>query len=539
MTSTDSLSQETLALLQKRAKQQGLSTDAVLRRLLSSAKPVNPLYRAIYEQANDAIVVINRQQEYVNVNQAACDLFGYSRQEFLNLTVFDLIAEEDSRREQIVSLWKQNGFMNTVYRLRKSDGKIIYVDISAVADVIENHDVAIMRDVTENITTLDNLISSQIALESIFEKADTPFFSINIISEERVAIEGIDDEVLALPLTQNSSTTNAPDDEQLFAHYGDLIQYMGLKCFETGRVLQFEAHISAEDDEQNQLWLTRLTPVRNQHGEIERLLGVYTELFDQSSAEVQQRETFELYQELTHAHALNRYKAEITAMIAHEFQTPLSIIGTSTYMLRKMVALLDQVKAEQRLSRIDTQVERLKELMYRVIDLNYSTVMQQDLELSVIHIEDFIADVVSELRDAFVEAMPITVDYNIDNPNITTDSELMRQIISNIVSNAIKYSASKRLPVHITCEEKVHTFELVVKDQGIGIPKADLETIFDFFQRGRNASNHQGIGIGLMIVKQSVMRLGGTVAINSVEGQGTTVMVRFPKNASQSEAATA
>jgi chemotaxis family two-component system sensor kinase Cph1 len=107
----------------------------------------------------------------------------------------------------------------------------------------------------------------------------------------------------------------------------------------------------------------------------------------------------------------------------------------------------------------------------------------------------------------------------------------MRQIISNLISNAVKYSSAER-PVQLTLQYVDTAWELAIRDHGIGIPEADLSHLFEPFHRSSNVGTISGTGLGLVIVKDSVELHGGTVSVESQLGAGTTVTVRIPTLAS-------
>src|SRR5690606_12657102 len=119
---------------------------------------------------------------------------------------------------------------------------------------------------------------------------------------------------------------------------------------------------------------------------------------------------------------------------------------------------------------------------------------------------------------------------SLKNTTILTDEELLRQIMTNLVSNAMKYTPDKS-PVEVCCGINGDFFNISVSDRGIGIPADEVESIFDFFQRGTNVDKRQGIGVGLMVVQQAVNRLGGKITLASEEGTGTTITVSLSAKA--------
>jgi signal transduction histidine kinase len=103
----------------------------------------------------------------------------------------------------------------------------------------------------------------------------------------------------------------------------------------------------------------------------------------------------------------------------------------------------------------------------------------------------------------------------------------MRQIISNLVSNAIKYSPEREL-IQISLEFVGKVLVLVVRDEGIGIPEVDQAHLFEPFHRAANVGAISGTGLGLVIAKESVELHGGTIGVESQSGSGTTFTIRIP-----------
>lgn len=112
---------------------------------------------------------------------------------------------------------------------------------------------------------------------------------------------------------------------------------------------------------------------------------------------------------------------------------------------------------------------------------------------------------------------------------LNLDPKLMRTILMNLVSNAIKYSP-KNTNIHIKIEESDTSVTLQVQDQGIGIPAEEQGQLFDRFFRAKNANNIQGTGLGLNIVKQYVVLMNGTIDFKSEVNKGTTFFIKWPKH---------
>ena len=107
------------------------------------------------------------------------------------------------------------------------------------------------------------------------------------------------------------------------------------------------------------------------------------------------------------------------------------------------------------------------------------------------------------------------------------DETLLRHILTNLLSNAVKYSPGGTT-VELSIERRSGEAELVVRDQGIGIPEPDRKQIFQAFHRARNVGETPGTGLGLVIVKRCVELHGGRISFESTEGKGSRFIVRLP-----------
>lgn len=521
------ISQETLTQLETLAKLSEVSVTQFLDDMLQQ-QSITQLNNAIVEKSKDAMLVINADNKYIAVNDAACDLLGYSRDELLTLKAEDIIAEDDTRHQKVKETWQSQNYADSIYRLRKKDGSYVFVGIVAVANVIEGQHLAIMRDATEQVNLIRALTESKQSVKTIFADTETPIFSLAISEDAEFTYHELSNAYLQTFNHEHDTliNKNLHDIETLPHTYLSGLREYAQKCFASGRPLRYQ--IAFPFDEKVIVLLTHLSPLRDDDGRIYRIMGMCLDMSDKIAYEEEQLRAYLLHSELSKAQELNRYKAEVTAMLAHEFQSPLSVINTSLYMLEKTPK---EGFLEQRLIQIMRQVNLLQQLMQRIIDLNEGAMMEQDLDLTEINFPRFVQAIIDDLTTSFPDDSRLNFTHNIPKPIISTDAELMRQIVTNLLTNALKYSAEQKLPIQIKCVSDTRQFSVIVEDQGIGIPQDDLETIFEFFKRGRNVQQQQGIGIGLMVVKQAVHRLGGKVDIASKEGQGTTVTVSFPVGA--------
>ena len=139
----------------------------------------------------------------------------------------------------------------------------------------------------------------------------------------------------------------------------------------------------------------------------------------------------------------------------------------------------------------------------------------------------FVAELVDEARSGTDRRHDITLSWSGAEGPRNLDEKLLRHILSNLLTNAVKYSpGGGRIELAVACSRR--DVVLAVSDQGIGITLEDQPRLFQTFQRGRNVGNISGTGLGLAIVKKAVDLQGGTISVDSSAGKGSRFSVRLP-----------
>ena len=238
-----------------------------------------------------------------------------------------------------------------------------------------------------------------------------------------------------------------------------------------------------------------------------------------------------VFQDVTEIRRLERVRQDFVANASHELKTPLAAIKAYTETLIDG-ALYDEEVNVRFLSQIDDQADRLDRLIQDLLSLAR---LESGHDLYN-HIPTNLAPVVRrsvEAHRARAEAKEIRYKLDMsaeaERAVAVADEEAIRQVVDNLVDNAIKYTPDGgRIGVNLSVERS--TIALVVADTGIGIPRDDLPRIFERFYRVDKARSREmgGTGLGLSIVKHLVGSLGGTVAVESRPGVGTTFTVRLP-----------
>jgi len=139
----------------------------------------------------------------------------------------------------------------------------------------------------------------------------------------------------------------------------------------------------------------------------------------------------------------------------------------------------------------------------------------------------FVRRLVDEVLSATDRRCPIEFLLAQMPAKVQADERLLRHIFTNVLTNAVKYSDAGQV-VKFEIERTRADIVFTIRDQGIGIPEADQEWLFNAFHRGRNVGDRPGTGLGLVIVKRCVDLHGGKINVDSELGEGTSVTVRLP-----------
>jgi signal transduction histidine kinase len=227
----------------------------------------------------------------------------------------------------------------------------------------------------------------------------------------------------------------------------------------------------------------------------------------------------------------NRAKSRFLANVSHELRTPLNaIVGYNALALDGMYGELPQPLHASH-QRVQAAADHLLSLVNDVLDLSKIEVGRMDLEIEMVDL-DAVLDGVATVVEPAAEAKGLRVDVVVarDLPKIATDPRHLRQILLNLVANAIKFT--ERGSVTVVAKRDGDKVAISVEDTGIGIAGTDLDRIFEEFEQvrpsGRGDSMQRGTGLGLAIARKMARLLGGDVAVISQLGRGSCFTVTLP-----------
>jgi PAS domain S-box-containing protein len=290
----------------------------------------------------------------------------------------------------------------------------------------------------------------------------------------------------------------------------DQDQQVALRSWESavrdGEVFEAEFRLRRARDGAYRWHLCRAVPERGEDGQILAWLGTATD-----------------FQELKQA---IRARDEFLSIASHELRTPLTALKLRVQGMLHGKQLEDRLRTK--LESVSRQTERLERLIDSLLDVSRITTGHLEIEPEEIDLCSVVEDVIERYREEALQSGS-RIEVDVDAPvHGVWDRMRMEQVLTNLISNAVKYGDGKPVSVRLRADNG-HA-ELSVSDRGIGIAEEDCARIFEQFERAAARRNYGGLGMGLYITRQIVVAHGGAVRVESRPGEGSTFRVSLPRS---------
>jgi len=224
---------------------------------------------------------------------------------------------------------------------------------------------------------------------------------------------------------------------------------------------------------------------------------------------------------------LSELRSRFTAIVSHEFRTPLGIIMSAVELLRNYHERLDPARRGELFEDIHVATRRMGSLMEQVLVLGGADAGKLAFSPEPIDLQGLCLKLVDESLSATARKCPVEPRLDPEMEGAVGSESLLRHIFSNLLSNAAKYSPAGS-PVEFIVQREENEAVFVVRDRGIGIPPEDQARVFEAFHRAGNVADVPGSGLGLLITKRCVELHGGSIGFHSRAGEGTCFTVRLP-----------
>ena len=484
------------------------------------------LLRSLLDNIPDSVYFKDEQSRFLRVSKGLADKFGLSSpSEAIGKTDFDFFSDEhaqQARDDELEVMRTGKPILGKTERETWVDGRVTWSSTTKLPLKDRNGRIIGTFGITRDITELhqaeealarerDRLVTLMDALPDLIYVKDVQgrFVLANRALSEFLGVESA--QVLYGKTTQDFLPSDLAD---------DFIRE-DLDVISTGRpLINRESRVT--DRSGNELWfLTTKVPLRNANGDITGVVGIDRNITNRKKAEEQLRRAKEA------ADAASRAKSDFLANMSHEIRTPMNAILGMTELL-----LMDpDVSTNQReyLDVISSAGQSLLSLINDILDLSKIEAGKLELDSIPFGIHETVGDAVKSLAvRAHDKGLELACRIAPDVPaSVRGDPARLRQVLINLVGNAIKFTEAGEVVVDVELSEldphKV-ALRFEVRDTGIGIPPDKIESVFQKFEQADSSTTRRygGTGLGLAIVSRIVAAMGGDIDVNSQPGQGST-----------------
>ncbi len=487
--------------------------------------------RRLIENTPLSITQVTKDGKIIYTNHYLEEITGYDLEHiYSDVSFMNTVIPNEKARREILKKRKElikEARINEVasfggeIKLTRKDGEIRFVKMKMI--LFEEFDLFVMQDITEEHFTkqeLEQLVAERAkALASSEEKLKAVINSI----PDALYYKGIDGSYIGCNFAFSTFVGLAEDkiigktDAQLFSEERQAeIQNTDKEVFENKATVVTDEVIVLNN--RNNIYLSTIkAPFFDADGQLVGLVGI-------------SRDISNIHQAIEQERKLNKMKSQFITMASHQFKTPLTAILASTELLNVYQEHLNGKIATsigRQTARITTEVDRLNALMNDILILG-----KAETEKAIANIQntDLVQWAKQIIQDHFSnEPDGRTVDFSVSGApfDAPIDKYMMSHVVSNLLSNAFKYSKDKPNPnLHLQFDTR--KVKIQVKDFGIGIPEAERENLFEAFFRAKNVGGIPGTGMGLVVANEFVKLHRGNIKVESIENEGTTVTVILP-----------
>ncbi|HEY3859407.1 MAG TPA: ATP-binding protein [Gammaproteobacteria bacterium] len=543
------------------AQRMRLRFDSETREARSALRRSEANFRNFFENNPAPMLLYDRETgEYVDVNQAAVERYGYTRTEFLELTIYDIRPQEDIAKVKAVMRdpeYRRQDFRHAgEWRHITKSGELIYVDVRVSALTIDNRalNLVLIYDVSprkqaqvaveRRARELQSLAASSLEIagaKTVDDILQACAERARELSGARIAISryepghlrsSLADEFKAwrepgrLPDTEsvwrvllNKRFPQRVSAEEVKTHrlYPDFISRHGR--IPIGAVLAVP--LTRSDSEVVGALIVADKGAEDFDAEDETILVQLAQNASVGIETVLLREALETHmQELEHRVVERTSELDAFAYsVAHDLRAPLRAMHGFADAVREDYASALDEPGRDFLARIIKSAKNMDTLIQDL--LAYSRIGREKAELTAVSLRETVQDAVADLQHE-IASRSARVEVSVPPLTVLAHKATLKQVVVNLVSNALKFTAPGITPeVRIWAVALQGRVELCVRDIGIGIAPEHRERIFKVFERLHGSETYPGTGIGLSIVKKGLASMQGEINIES-DGQGST-----------------
>ncbi len=503
------------------------------QRLQSDITVTKNHFQSIFNLAPGAVLISTAEDgKIVEVNETFSLITGYGREEAIGKTTQELgLWQHNTDREWVVNDIKIYGqFLNREVKLNRKSGEefIGLISGSVISLNDKPHIISNTQDVTEKYLAEEKVKASEEKYRTLTET--TP--NIILMHDFNGIITYINRaglKLIQLPekeIIGKSIKQFVPD-----ALFEEVKERQKLRLQGFTDTLEYKTAFTTTDGRLLKIKVVSAPIIKN--GKMESFLLVAHDITELEN------NLIELTKAKETAEEMNKIKSYFFANMSHELRTPfVGILGYTQIIGDKLAnpdenGTLDNAELATMINRIMFSSERLMHTLNEILDFSKLEFQQVKVNISEFELNFILDDVCKTFnKTAWNKNLEIFCKGLPDNPRILSDEKMLRSILVNLVSNAVKYTPEGKIIIStdiIVKEKKTH-LKLSVSDTGIGIPLNKRQAVWEAFRQVSegHGRSFEGTGLGLTITKEYVTMLNGEISLESEEGEGSVFTVILP-----------
>ncbi len=480
-------------------------------------------FRRVFDEAPIGMSLAGMDNKYIRVNRAFFEMLGYTQSELMALSFLDITHPEDLELE-IPSMEQIKKGENDRFSLEKryltKNREIIWVNLTLIA--LRDHagevlyTLAMIEDITERKHAEEALRQSEARFRAIVEDQTElicrfkPDGTLTFVNDAYCHYFNMQ----CSELIGHSFMPIIPEEDQESVNrsFSSLSIEKPIVTYEH-RVIQPSGEIRWQQ------WTDRA--LFDDSGQLIEIQAVGRDITKLKQAEA------DILKALEKERELSELRSGFVSLVSHEFRTPLTTIQSSAELLERYNKKLSDEKKQNHHRRIQTAVKRMTQLLEDILTIGKAEAGKLNFEPYPIDLVAFCRDLVESLQMSVQQSHNLKFEVVGDCTDAQMDEKLLGHILTNLLSNAMKYSPEGgTVQFDLICNQESAVFR--IQDSGIGIPPEDIERLFESFGRASNVGNIPGTGLGLAIVQRCVDLHGGQIVVESEVGAGTTFTVTLP-----------
>jgi PAS domain S-box-containing protein len=496
------------------------------KNVVSTLQESEEKLRLIMENSPDAIFIANQQGKYTYVNKAVTVMLGYSSDEMKEKTIADIspphrIEEYFEIFNKVLAIGK--GFAEI--ELVKSDGGIISTDLNVVL-LPDGTVYASCRDITERKKAEELLKQNESALNLAQRIANMGSWELDVTnfeakwSENCFALYGLKPYEIE-PSFEYVKSRIHPHDTQKF---GETME----KMFKDKSPITYEVRYTYPDNQYKWFHLNMIPILQDE--ELVKLKGIMIDVTDRKNAEEKLKESEKSLVQL------NADKDRFISILGHDLKNPInSFLGLSEVLMEDLHKV-DIDKVEMLVNQINLTAKSTYKLLEGILMWVGAQQGKIPFKPYKIGFRDICLDTLETLNPT-ARAKNISINYSAsDEINIFADVDMLKTVLRNLVSNAIKFTNDGGT-INIDAEENIENVTISVSDNGVGIAPDALKKLFDITEvlTTKGTAGETGTGLGTLLCKEFVEKHQGKIWVESTLGEGSKFLFTVPGETDQKE----